>query len=71
MKLNISFNKFKKNHLQNNHQVLFKSRNCKEYYKLSIQGLIELQYVQTRQEWNDASWFPSKPFFPYPIGFDT
>ena len=34
MKLNISFNKFKKNHLQNNHQVLFKSRNCKEYYKV-------------------------------------
>ena len=34
MKLNISFNKFKKNHLLNNHQVLFKSRNCKEYYKV-------------------------------------
>ena len=34
MKLNISFNKFKKNHLQNNHQILFKSRNCKEYYKV-------------------------------------
>ena len=44
---------------------------CVKYYKLTIQGLTELKYVENRQEWNDASWFPSKPFFPYPIGFDT
>ena len=34
MKINISFNKFKKNHSSNKHQVLFKSRNCKDYYKV-------------------------------------
>ncbi len=34
MKINISFNKFKKNHSQKKHQLLFKSRNCKEYYKV-------------------------------------
>ena len=44
---------------------------CVKYYKLTIQGLTELKYVENRQEWNDASWFPSKLFFPYPIGFDT
>ena len=44
---------------------------CVKYYKLTIQGLIELKYVENRQEWNDASWFPSKGFFPYSIGFDT
>ena len=45
--------------------------NCQRYYRLTTQDMIELQYVQNRQEWKDASWFPSKPFFPYPIGFDT
>lgn len=34
MKINISFNKFKKNHSKKKHQLLFKSRNCKEYYKV-------------------------------------
>ena len=34
MKINISFNEFKKNHSNNKHQVLFKSRSCKEYYKV-------------------------------------
>ena len=34
MKINISFNKFKKNHSKKKHQVLFKSRNCKDYYKV-------------------------------------
>jgi anthranilate synthase component I len=34
MKINTSFNEFKKKHLQKNHQVLFKSRNCNEYYKV-------------------------------------
>ena len=34
MKINTSFNKFKKIHLANKHQVLFKSRKCKEYYKV-------------------------------------
>ena len=45
--------------------------NCKEYYKLTLEGLQELKYVENRTEWQDAGWFPSKPFFPYPIGFDT
>ena len=45
--------------------------NCKEYYKLTLEGLQELRYVENRTEWQDAGWFPSKPFFPYPIGFDT
>ena len=44
---------------------------CVSYYKVPTRDLIELKYVENRQEWNDASWFPSKPFFPYPIGFDT
>ena len=34
MKLNISFKDFKKNHLNKKHQVLFKSRNCKNYYNV-------------------------------------
>tara|TARA_B100001093_G_scaffold448453_1_gene454055 strand:- start:1280 stop:2737 length:1458 start_codon:yes stop_codon:yes gene_type:complete len=34
MKINISFNEFKKKHLKNKHQVLFKSRNCKDYFKV-------------------------------------
>jgi len=34
MKINISFNKFKKNHSKKKHQVLFRSRNCKDYYKV-------------------------------------
>ena len=45
--------------------------NCKEYYKLTLEGLRELRYVENRTEWQDAGRFPSKPFFPYPIGFDT
>ena len=34
MKINTSFNEFKKIHSKKKHQVLFKSRNCKEYYKV-------------------------------------
>ena len=34
MKLNINFNKFKKNHLKKKHQVLFKTLNCKNYYRV-------------------------------------
>tara|TARA_B100001559_G_scaffold291335_1_gene271041 strand:+ start:2533 stop:3990 length:1458 start_codon:yes stop_codon:yes gene_type:complete len=34
MKINISFKVFKKNHLKKKHQVLFKSRICKEYYRV-------------------------------------
>ena len=34
MKLNINFNKFKQNHKINKHQVLFKSRSCKDYSKI-------------------------------------
>jgi len=34
MKINIGFNEFKKNHSKKKHQILFKSRNCKEYYKI-------------------------------------
>ncbi len=45
--------------------------NCKEYYKLTLEGLRELRYVENRTEWQDAGRFPSKPFFPYPLGFDT
>ena len=34
MKINTSFNKFKKFHSKKKHQVLFKSRSCKDYYKV-------------------------------------
>ena len=34
MKINISFRDFKKNHAKKKHQVLFRSRACKEYYKV-------------------------------------
>jgi len=34
MKINTSFNKFKKIHSKKKHQILFKSKNCKEYYKV-------------------------------------
>ena len=44
---------------------------CVKYYKLTTKSLRELRYIENRQEWQDASWFPSKLFFPYPIGFDT
>ena len=34
MRINKSFNDFKKNHLKKKHQILFKSLNCKDYYKI-------------------------------------
>ncbi len=34
MKINISFKTFKNNHIKKKHQVLFKSRNCKKYFKV-------------------------------------
>ena len=34
MKINTSFNEFKKNHFKKKHQVLYKSRSCKDYYKV-------------------------------------
>ena len=34
MRLNISLNEFKKNHLRKKNQVIFRSRNCKNYYKV-------------------------------------
>ena len=34
MKINTSFNEFKKIHSKKKHQILFKSKNCKEYYKV-------------------------------------
>ena len=34
MKINTSFNEFKKIHSKKKNQVLFKSRSCKEYYKV-------------------------------------
>ena len=43
---------------------------CVKYYKLTTKSLIELRYVENRQEWDDAGWVPSKLFFPYPLGFD-
>ena len=44
---------------------------CVKYYKLTIRALVELRYVRDRQEWDNAGWFPSKLFFPYPLGFDV
>ena len=34
MKLNLSFKEFKKNHSKKKHQILFRARSCKEYYKV-------------------------------------
>jgi anthranilate synthase component I len=34
MELNISFKKFRKNHFEKKHQILFRSRTCKHYYKV-------------------------------------
>ena len=34
MKLNLSFKVFKKNHFKKNHQILFRSRFCNQYYKV-------------------------------------
>ena len=34
MKINKSFKEFKNNHSNNTHQILFKSRSCKNYYKV-------------------------------------
>ena len=44
---------------------------CQKYYRLTSKDILELQYVQNRQEWKDADCWPNKGFFPYPIGFDT
>jgi len=44
---------------------------CLKYYKLMGSDIKKLRYVENRQEWTAAGWFPSKLFFPYPIGFDT
>ena len=49
----------------------FICNNCQRYYRLTTHDLIELKYVQTRQEWRDADCWPNKGFFPYPIGFDS
>ena len=45
--------------------------NCQRSYRLTVKDMVELQYVQNRQEWQDADCWPGKGFFPYPIGFDT
>ncbi len=34
MKININFNEFKKNHSKGKHQILFKSKSCKNYWKV-------------------------------------
>ena len=34
MKINISFKEFKINHSKKKHQILFRARSCKEYYKV-------------------------------------
>ena len=34
MKINISFKEFKRNHSKKKHQILFRTRSCKEYYKI-------------------------------------
>ncbi len=34
MKINTSFRDFRKKHLKNNHQILYKSFKCKNYYKV-------------------------------------
>jgi anthranilate synthase component 1 len=34
MKINISFKEFKNNHSKKKHQILFRSRSCKNYYKV-------------------------------------
>jgi len=34
MKINISFKEFKNNHFKKKHQILFRSRSCKKYYKV-------------------------------------
>ena len=34
MKINISFKEFKKNHSKKKHQILFRSRACKQYTKI-------------------------------------
>ena len=36
MKINISFKEFKKNHFKKKHQILFRSRFCKDYYKVEL-----------------------------------
>ena len=34
MKINISLKEFKSNHTKKKHQILFRSRSCKNYYKV-------------------------------------
>jgi anthranilate synthase component 1 len=34
MKINLSFKEFKNNHFKKKHQILFRSRSCKKYYKV-------------------------------------
>ena len=40
MKINISFKEFKKNHSKKKHQILFRTRTCREYYK--VENLFKL-----------------------------
>ena len=40
MKINTSFNEFKKKHSKKKHQILFRSRTCKQYYK--VENLFKL-----------------------------
>ena len=34
MRINLNFKEFKKNHSKKNHQILFRERSCKQYYKV-------------------------------------
>ncbi len=43
--------------------------NCQTRYELTTKDKIELQYVETRQEWREADCWPCNGFFPYPLGF--
>ncbi len=61
------------NRLHNLFQICleyFICRTCISYYKLSMDVVRGLKYVETRDEWKAAPWCESKIFFPFPLGFD-
>jgi|TARA_Y100000296_G_scaffold10704_1_gene12414 hypothetical protein len=54
-------------HLQQIAIEWFICSNCRHYYNVSIEDVLNLKYVETKEEWREAG---VSIFFPYPMGFN-
>ena len=64
MKINISFKEFKRNHFRKKHQVLFKSRSCKEYFRVEnlFRHQLLIKYLK------NTSWLFLEKVFRISVG---